>query len=188
MATNPEITSRLVSRRSALRLGAAGTALGIAGLVMPIAQAGAEASDSASAQVARIYQLEADFHRAQTTQDIDLMMSLWDPDGTLVFEGNPQSPFDGYDQIKAFWLSSGTFTHRLISLVPSFKIQIKVHGNEAYLYFECHTIGDYDLPTRFFAGDLFLAGTIHKARDRWVFWQMTAGTGAILSPDHYYFP
>src|SRR5207253_8872664 len=37
--------------------------------------------------------------------------------------------------------------------------RINVSGNQASLYFECHDIGDYDLPTRFIAPDTFLAGT-----------------------------
>ncbi len=32
-----------------------------------------------SQQVGEIYQLQAAFHRAKTTQDLDLTMSLWDP-------------------------------------------------------------------------------------------------------------
>ena len=37
--------------------------------------------------------------------------------------------------------------------------RINVSGNQASLYFECHDIGDYELPTRFIAPDTFLAGT-----------------------------
>ena len=42
-------------------------------------------------------------------------------------------------------------------------------------YFECHDIGDYDLPTRFIASDTFLAGTVRRIEGNWVFWYMTAG-------------
>jgi SnoaL-like domain len=138
--------------------------------------------------VAAIYQLQAAFHRAKTTQDIDLMMSLWDPNGTLHNQGDSNSPYVGSDRLKAFWLKSGSFTHRRFSLVPSFKIQIEVHGDTAGLYFECHDVDDYDLPTRSLAADLFLAGTVRHAAGKWVFWEMTAGKGAALAADHYYFP
>ena len=37
-----------------------------------------------------IYELQAAFHRAKSTQDIDLMMSLWAEDASLTIPG--QSP------------------------------------------------------------------------------------------------
>ena len=180
--------------------GVAGAAIGVGGLVGPgFFLAKAQVSGPESAQVGKIYQLQAAFHRAKTTQDIDLMMSLWDADGVLYVQGDPNSPYVGFDQLKSFWQHSGSFTHRRFSLVPSFKTQIDVQGDRARLYFECHDVGDFDLPTRSIAADTFLAGTLRKAGaegrreedgggSRWVFWQMTAGRAFPLSVDHYYFP
>jgi hypothetical protein len=141
-----------------------------------------------SIQVAQIYELQAAFHKAKTTQDIDLMMSLWDPDGVLNNVGDPNSPYIGFDSLKSFLEHSGSFTHRRFSFVPSFKLQIDVHGDQAWLYFECHDVGDFDLTTRFIASDTFLAGTVRKVGPKWVFWEMTAGRAFPLSIDHYYFP
>jgi hypothetical protein len=141
-----------------------------------------------SVQVAEIYELQAAFHRAKTTQDLDLMMSLWDVNGILNNQGDPNSPYIGFDSLRSFWQRSGSFTHRRFSLVPSFKLQIDVQGNEAWLYFECHDIGDFDLPSRFIASDTFLAGTVCNAGGVWVFCDMTAGKASPLSVDHYYFP
>jgi ketosteroid isomerase-like protein len=167
-------------------MGASGTAFGAAALALPRL---AHADGPESVQVAEIYQLQAAFHRAKTTQDIDLMMSIWADDGTLVNQGDPNSPYVGSDRLRGFWLGSGSFTHRRFSLVPSYKIQIEVHGDTAYLYFECHDIGNYDdQATRFIAGDTFLAGTLRNDHGSWVFWNMTAGKSAPLSVDHYYFP
>lgn len=181
--------TRKASRREALRLGVAGTALGVAGLLAaPAGPAAAQVRGPESVQVAEIYELQAAFHRAKTAQDIALMMSLWDPAATLAYRGDPNSPYIGFARLRAFWLSSGSFTHRRFSLVPSFKTEIRVHGEEAYLYFECHDIGDYDQPSRYIAHDSFLAGTLRKRGGAWVFWNMTAGIAAPLSADHYYFP
>jgi SnoaL-like domain len=141
-----------------------------------------------STQVGEIYELQAAFHRAKTTQDIDLMMSLWDVNGTLTVQGNPNSPFVGSEQIKSFWQTSGSFTHRRFSLVPSFKTQIDVNGDQAWLYFECHDVGDYDLPDRTIVSDTFLAGTVRYIGGKWVFSSMTAGKAFPLSVNHYYFP
>ena len=89
-----------------------------------------------AARVADIYQLQSAFHRAKTTQDLN--------------------------------------------------IDVKT-DDEAWLYFECHDVVDYDKPTRSIIADLFLAGTVKHIQSKWVFWDMTSGSGAELSPDHYYF-
>jgi len=127
------------------------------------------------------------------------MKSLWNPEDILNVEGDPNSPYVGFDATQTFWLDSGSFTHRRFSLVPSFKIKIDVQGEEgeeASLYFECHDIGDYDLPGRSIASDTFLAGTIRKVgwtssarrAGRWVLSNMTAGKAFPLSVNFCYFP
>jgi len=141
-----------------------------------------------STQVGLIYQLQAAFHRAKTNQDIELMMSLWDANATQIVQGSPNLTFVGSEQIRSFWETSGSFTHRRFSVVPSFKTQIDVHGDEAWLYFECHDIGDYDLPNRSIASDTFLAGTVRNVGGKWVFSNMTAGKAFPLSVNHFYFP
>src|SRR6266566_2300229 len=135
----------------------------------------AQVSGPESVQVGEIYELQAAFHRAKTTQDLNVMMSLWDPNATLNVQGDPNSPYVGFDQIKAFWQSSGSFTHHRFSLFPSFKTQINVHGDEASLYFECHDVGNFDQATRFIASDTFLSGTLRHISGQWVFSNMTAG-------------
>ncbi|PYR88306.1 MAG: hypothetical protein DMF84_28675 [Acidobacteria bacterium] len=165
------------------------TAAGVTGLMVSAgSRSEAQVAGPESVHVAEIYELQAAFHRAKTSQDINMMMSLWDFDGILNNLGDPNSPYIGFERLKFFWEHSGSFTHRRFSLVPSFKIQIQVHGNMSSLYFECHDVGDFDLPTRFIASDTFLAGTVRHVGGRWVFWDMTAGRAFPLSADHYSFP
>lgn len=59
--------------------------------------------------------------------------------------------------------------------------------SSAWLYFECHDVGDYDQLSRAIASDTFLAGTVKNVQGKWVFWDMTAGSSSPLSADHYYF-
>lgn len=182
-------SSSQVSRRDVLSVGAVMTGIGVASVaVSPAAFADGGEGRGELAAVGQIYRLQAAFHRAKSTQDIDLMMSLWDQRATLTVLDDPKSPYTGFDQLKAFWQGSGSFTHRRFSLVPSFKIQIDVHGDMASLYFECHDVGDFDLATRQIASDTFLAGTARRARRGWVFFQMSAGPAFPLSVDHYYAP
>ena len=168
----------------------AGTAMSIGGYMRSSVPSPtlAQVSGPESAQIGEIYQLQAAYHQAKTTQDIDLMMSLWDPDGVLNVQGDPGSPYTGFERLQSFFLNSGSFRNRRFSLVPSFKIQIKVTGDDAWLYFECHDVGNFDSDSRFIAADAFLAGTIRRVHGRWLFSNMSAGPARPLSADHYYFP
>jgi ketosteroid isomerase-like protein len=179
-----------LSRRELIRKGLTTGALGAAALTLP---GPARADGPESVQVGEIYQLQAAFHRAKTTQDLDLMMSLWADDATFFNQTNGKT-YIGSDAIRSFWQGSGSFTHFRFSLVPSYKTQIDVHGNEAFLYFECHDIGNFDTgdfaPTSVntIANDSFLAGTLHNVAGAWLFWNMTAGSSFPLSYDRYYYP
>jgi hypothetical protein len=166
-----------------------GIAVGIGGLAAAtLSPLRAEEGHDDSSQKGKIYELQAAFHLAKSTQNIDLLMSLWDPNGSLTIPGNPNSPFVGLESIKAFLLTTGSFTHHRLSLVPSFKIQVDVHGDEAFFYEECHDVQDFDLSSRFIAADTFLAGTLKKIGGNWLFSNMFGGSASPLSVDHYYFP
>jgi hypothetical protein len=102
--------------------------------------------------------------------------------------GDPNAPYVGSEVLRTFWLNSGSWMSPRFSLVPSFKIQIDVKTDEeAWLYFECHDVTDFDKSTRSIIADLFLAGTVKNIDDKWLFWDMTSGSGAVLSPEDYYF-
>jgi ketosteroid isomerase-like protein len=185
---NEQVTE--ISRRQLLRMGAAGTAVGAAALALP---GFARADSPESVQVAEIYQLQAAFHRAKTTQDLDLMMSLWAEDGTFT-NTMTGTTYVGADQIRGFWQGSGSFTHHRFSLVPSYKTTIKVQGDQAFLYFECHDVGNFatgsfgDPAIKTIVNDTFLAGTLRNVAGNWQFWNMTAGPSSPLSYSTYYFP
>jgi ketosteroid isomerase-like protein len=173
-----------MSRRGLLLKGLTGAAaIGAAALTLP-RPASADDGGSESSQAEAIHELQAAFHYAKSTQDIDLMMSLWAEDAVLVFNG---VSYTGNDAIRAFLLTTGSFTHLRLSLVPSFKIQIEVHGDEAYLYFECVDIGNFDT-SPVVAGVLYNAGTVRKIQGKWQFWRMNGGPASPLSVDHYYYP
>jgi len=166
-----------------------GVALGIGGLAATtLSPAEAQEHRDNFAQKAKIYELQAAFHLAKSNQDIDLLMSLWDANSSLTITGDPNSPYVGLDSIRAFLLTTGSFTHHRLSLVPSFKIQIDIHGNEAFFYEECHDVQDFDLPSRSIASSTFLAGTVRRVGGRWLFFNMFGGSASPLSIDHYYFP
>jgi hypothetical protein len=87
----------------------------------------AQATGPDGVQLGEIYKLQAAFHQAKSHQDIDLMMSLWAPDASFNFNGDV---FSGADAIRAFFLGSGSWKYRRMSLVPSFKDQIRLDGDQ----------------------------------------------------------
>jgi len=166
--------------------GMAGAAIGVGGFVNSSAPSLVQVTGPESAHIGEIYGLQANYHQAKTTQDINLMMSLWDPNAILTIQGDPSSPYIGFERLQSFFLNSGSFTNHRFSLVPSFKIQINVMGDNAWLYFECHDVGNFDTDSRYIAADAFLAGTIRRVGGRWLFWNMTAGSARPLGADHYF--
>jgi hypothetical protein len=162
-------------------------ALGVGGVaVSNLLPAVAQVNGPATADIANIYQLQAAFHRAKTAQDIELMMSLWDSNGTLKVQGDPKSPYVGAARLREFWLNSGPFKNRRFSLVPSFKTRISGRDTEASLYFERHDVADYDQPARNIISNTYLAGTLRNLSGKWVFYDMSAGPATPLSVDQYY--
>jgi hypothetical protein len=184
------MTGREISRRDLLRKGATGAAVGAAALAVPgLASAGVSHD---SEQVGEIYQLQAAFHWAKShaltdSSAIDKMVSLWADDCTFTFNG---TTFTGKDAVRTFFLGSGSWHHHRISFVPSFKDQIDVHGDTAFLYFECH---DVALDTNDPGGaqgavvtHLTNFGTIRNVGGSWLFWQMHFGSASPLSVDTIY--
>ena len=90
-----------------------------------------------------IGRIEEQFHQAQTTKDIDLMMRLWAPNATLTI--GPELTAAGVDEIRQFWLEkSQPFAPETtwVSDHPAYKLAITVNGDRGTLHFECHFV-DY---------------------------------------------
>ena len=175
------------NRATLLRKGAVGAAGGAVALSLP-SFASATTQQKTSAQTGEIYQLQAAFHRAKSTQDIDLMVSLWTPDCSFDYVG---VTYTGPDAVRAFFLGSGSWKHKRLSLVPSFKDQIAVQGNSAYLYFECHDVAlestDPGGPQGSLVTHLYNAGTIQRHAGNWQFQQMHFGVAGV-SVDTLFYP
>jgi ketosteroid isomerase-like protein len=138
----------------------------LAAVVMVVVLAACSGSDGGSADddarrvqdMWAIDQIEKQFHRATTEQDIDLMMSLYAPNATMTV--GPGVTASGVDEIRRFWLEDSapfaTETH-WISDHPAYKLEITVNGDRGTLHFECHyvdagtgevvaaTAGDFDV-------------------------------------------
>jgi hypothetical protein len=91
------------------------------------------------------------------------MMSLWADDCTFTFNG---TTFSGKDAARTFLLSTGSWHHHRISLVPSFKDQVTVDGDTV-----THVTN---------------SGTIRNIGGSWLFWRMHFGSAAPMSVDTIY--
>jgi SnoaL-like domain len=89
-----------------------------------------------------IDQIEKTWHKAASTKNVDLMMTLWARKATFTIAGQTYS---GKRAIRAVFAKAGPFQpqNHWESDTPAYKIRTTVNGNRGTLYFECHYV-DYD--------------------------------------------
>jgi SnoaL-like domain len=114
---------------------------------------------------AGIYQLQASFHRAATTKDLDLMMSLWDERATLTAAGKTYS---GKDEIRAFLATHPAFNpaNHWVALTRSPHFRITASGNRGTLYFECYYV---DVATKQVMLSLGATTKVVRVEGHWLF-------------------
>ena len=142
-------------------------------VVVPLA-AGCGASATASATTARnqrivdlyqIDQIEKAFHKAGSTHDVNLMMSLWAPGATFNVAG---STYTGKAELRRFFAKQDVVfqpRNHWISDTPKYKIKISVYGDRAPLYMECHFI---DVKTRKVVLLVAVDHNLQKINGRWL--------------------
>src|SRR5258708_13291450 len=85
-----------------------------------------------------IDQIEATWHKAASTHDVDLMMSLWADNATFTLGTRLLT---GKDEIRAFFTTEAAPfkpENHWISETPAYKIRATVNGDTATPYFEFH--------------------------------------------------
>lgn len=115
--------------------------------VVSLSSCGGSGSSSTSdretqrqADLYAIDQIEKTWHRATSSQDVDLMMTLWARDATYTL--GPGETLRGKAEIRRFWRDSTAFQpeNHWLSETPAYKIRITVNGDRGTLYFECHYV------------------------------------------------
>src|SRR6266508_35523 len=87
-----------------------------------------------------IEQMEVTWHKASSTKDVDLMMSIWADNATFTVGAKT---YTGKDQIREFFATqAGPFKpeNTWVSETPAYKIRVTVAGDRGTLYFECHYV------------------------------------------------
>jgi hypothetical protein len=86
-----------------------------------------------------IDQIEKTWHKAASTHDIDLMMTIWAPDSSFTIGGETSS---GKSAVRKVLAAAGPFQpqNHWVSDTPAYKIRTTVNGDKGTLYFECHYV------------------------------------------------
>jgi hypothetical protein len=126
-----------------VRIVMAGAALVVA--VAALTACGRSGKGTASAQVQKeaalyqIDQIEKTWHKAASTHDIDLMMTIWAPNSSFTIGGETAS---GKAAVRKVLAAAGPFQpqNHWVSDTPAYKIRTTVNGDKGTLYFECHYV------------------------------------------------
>jgi hypothetical protein len=137
----------------------------------------ASASSAAQAKMQReatlyeIDQIERTFHEAGSTDNVNLMMTLWAPGATFNIGSNT---YTGKAQIRRFFEQNPAFQAATpwVSDTPSFKIKITQNGDKATLYMECDYI---DVKTQKVMAVVGVNHNLQRINGKWL---IVSGSGA----------
>jgi ketosteroid isomerase-like protein len=151
-----------------------------AAIILTLAACGGKGGEPAAdsdvrrqADTYAIDQLEKTWHKASSTQDVDLMMSIWAPDATFNIG---TETLTGTAAIRDFFVEqAGPFQpgNHWISDTPAYKVRITVNGDKGTLYFECHYI---DVATGKVVAVVAADQTVQRIDGKWLITSAAAAT------------
>ena len=136
----------------------------------------ADATVQKDADLYQIDQIEVKFHRATSTHNLNLMMSLWAPGAVFNID---QQTLTGKAQIRHWFATDNKAfkpANHWESDTPSYKLRETVNGDKATMYFECHYI---DPKTGMVMGVAGVTHTLQKIDGTWLIID-SAGASAAL--------
>jgi hypothetical protein len=140
---------------------------------------GSSASEQAlqrDADLLAIDQIEKTWHKASSTQDVDLMMSLWADDATFNIG---TETLTGKAQIRNFFATkAGPFQpgNHWVSETPAYKIRATVNGDKGTLYFECHYV---DVKTQKIVSVVGADQNVEKINGKWLITSSASATPTL---------
>jgi hypothetical protein len=156
--------------------------LGLA-LVVAVAACGSSGKQSTGQQQTRrqadlyaIDEIEKTWHKASSTHDVELMMTLWAPDATFNIG---TETLTGKAQIRAFFThKAGPFRpeNHWVSETPEYKLRATVSGNKGTLYFECHYV---DAKTRKVVSVVGADQNVQKIGGKWLITSSASATPSL---------
>ena len=134
---------------------------------------GKEAALQKQADIRAIDQIEVHWHKASSSKNVDLMMSLWAPDATFTIGTTTLS---GKAQIRDFFKNKAAPfqpANHWVSDTPAYKIRVTVNGDKGTLYFECHYI---DVKTQKVAAVVGADQDVRRVNGKWLITRAVAAT------------
>jgi len=125
-----------------------------------------------------ISQIEANWHKAASEKNVDLMVSLFADNGSLTVG---PTTYTGKAQLRDFFATkAGSFKpeNHWISETPAYKIRVTVNGDTGTLYFECHYV---DVDTRVVKSVVAADDIVARVNGTWLITKSNTGT-AVLTP------
>jgi hypothetical protein len=123
-----------------------------------------------------LHRVEIIFHTAASTKNIDLMMSLFADDATLVVGGKS---YAGKDHVRGYFAAvAGSFQpqNEWVAYTPAQRFRFEAQGDNAHLYFECLYV---DARAKEIKVHSFSDDNLVRVEGKWLIKEMKAG----LVPD-----
>src|SRR5205823_10171436 len=123
-----------------------------------------------------IQQIEVNWHKASSTKDIDLMMSLWADDATFTVGA---TTYTGKDQIRNFFSTTAAPfkpENHWVSDTPEYKLRVTVDGDTGTLYFECHYV---DAKTKKVVAVVGADQDVAKINGHWLITHLVSASPAL---------
>ena len=156
--------------------------LAIAGTLVACASSAATPTGPSAAQIQAdqyaIEQIEVNWHKASSTKNLDLMMSLWADNATFSAGGQT---YAGKQQIRDFFATKAAPfqpQNNWVSDTPTYKIRVSVDGDKGTLYFECHYV---DVTTRVVKAVVGADQNVARISGHWLIVSSISAT-PILAP------
>ncbi len=163
--------------------------MGLIGITLAVGLSACGGSDKSSAselltqKQADLYaidEIERTWHKASSTQDVELMMTLWAPDAT--FNIGTETLTGKAEIQKFFTTKAAPFQpeNHWLSDTPAYKIRTTVNdtGDKGTLYFECHYI---DVETGKVMSVVGADQNVEKINGKWLITN-SAGATPVLEP------
>jgi ketosteroid isomerase-like protein len=126
----------------------------------------------------RIEQIEVNWHKASSTKDLDLMMSLWADDATATLGGQT---YTGKAEIRDFFATKAApfqQQNNWVSDTPAYKIRVTVDGDKGTLYFECHYV---DVATHDVVAVVSADQDVARIDGRWLITKLVSATPELTA-------
>lgn len=123
-----------------------------------------------------ITELQTRFHEANSTKNLEQLMSLFADDAVFTVGGQT---YTGKDQIRNFYATkAGPFRpeNNWTSLHPAFKVRITAVEDRGTIHFECHYV---DAATQTFKSSVAADGKVARIKDKWLFTSMVASNASL---------